>query len=154
MERHRWLNYFFWPLIITIMIMCLNMSMVNFAQGIYPTWSSGYFLGAMLFTTIEAMYSYHLLKNSSGLDIDFTLKYRAAEWLMLVIILKIISLTAQSRAEIWTEFQTAWQDPTVLFPVPFIVMLILAFVSWAIATIAMMDFENLANPYGFGRTFL
>ncbi len=147
MERNVWLNNFLWPFLITIMIMCFNLSVVNFAWLFNPSWSGRHFLIGMLITTVEALYSYRLLKSFHTAEAEFVLRYRAAEWGLLLILLKVLSLTNQSSGAIWAEMESAWQDPGNLLSYEFLMMTMLAFTAWLVATGSIIDFENLAIPY-------
>jgi hypothetical protein len=61
-KRTPWADNFFRPLLLTVMIMCFNISLVNLVRLVNPAWNGIYFLTGMLLTTIEALYSYRVLK--------------------------------------------------------------------------------------------
>ena len=66
-ERDPWIDNIFRPFLITVMIMCLNISLVNLVRLANPAWRGTYFLIAMFLTTVEAIYSYRVLQRYSTL---------------------------------------------------------------------------------------
>lgn len=145
-KRSPWADNFFRPLLITIMIMCFNYSMVALVRVINPAWRGTYFLMGLLVTTVEAIYSYRVLRHwrSRGISV---LRYRVAEWTVLLLMLKILSFADKPVAFIWTQLQAMWQDPANFIDFEYYVLLVLAFIAWAAATDTMADFEALHDPY-------
>jgi hypothetical protein len=147
-ERNPWADNFFRPLLLTIMIMCFNLSLVNLARLINPTWRGTFFLIGMLLTTVEAIYSYRILKHQRMRGTSM-LRYRAAEWTVLIVILKILSLADKPLSLVWADLQVMWQNPLNVINYEFYVVIVLAFISWLVATNTMVDFEKLYDPFTF-----
>ena len=147
-KRNPWVDNFFRPLLITTMIMCFNYSLVNLAKLFDPTWRSIYFLAGMLLTTVEALYSYRVLKHwrSRGMSV---VRYRLAEAIILVLLLKLLSFGNNSLAETWRELQELWVAPWTVVNAEFYVLLLLAAIAWISATNTIADFEALYDPYTF-----
>ena len=147
-KRSPWVDNLFRPLLITVMIMCFNYSLVNLAKLFDPNWRSFYFLAGMLLTTVEAIYSYRVLKQwrSRGMSI---LRYRLAEALILVVLLKLLSFGNNSLTEIGQELQLLWLAPWTILNAEFYVLLLLATIAWVAATNTIADFEALYDPYTF-----
>ncbi|HEX9921627.1 MAG TPA: hypothetical protein VGD99_03105, partial [Anaerolineae bacterium] len=103
-RRSHWGDNFFRPLLIAIMIMCINVALVNLVRLINPTWRGAYFLIGMLLTTVEGIYSYRILKLVRARGISL-LRYRLAEWTVLILILKILNFADKPRAAVWLELQ-------------------------------------------------
>lgn len=143
-----WADNFFRPLLLTVMIMCFNISLVNLVRLFNPAWNGLYFLLGMLLTTVEAIYSYRVLKlyRSRGGSL---LRYRLAEATVLVLLLKLLNLAGKPLSEIGVEMQALWQDPGSFINLEFYVVFILALVAWLAATHTMEDFEALRDPYIF-----
>ncbi len=145
-KRSRWADNFFRPLLITIMIMCFNISLVNLVRLFNPAWRGTYFLIGMLLTTVEAIYSYRVLRSwrSRGISI---LRYRIGEWTVLFLMLRILSFAGKPIPRIWAELQLIWQDPFNNFiTIEFFILWMLAFIAWLVATNTMADFEELHDP--------
>ena len=148
-KRNPWVENFFRPLLITVMIMCFNIALVNLARLINPTWRSTYFLVAMLLTTVEAIYSYRVLKHwrSRGISVA---RYRLTEWAVLLLVLKIVDMVGEPLPQIWADLQALWRDPlNNLIDIEFYILLSLALLAWTIATNTMADFEALHDPWTF-----
>lgn len=143
-----WADNFFRPLLLTIMIMCFNLSLVNLARVFNPAWNGLYFLIGMFLTTVEAIYSYRVLGyyRSRGVSL---LRYRLAEATLLILTLKLLSFAGKPTDRLWAEVQVLWQNPAHFFNFEFYMMLVLAAVAWLAATQTMSDFEALRNPYAF-----
>lgn len=147
-KRNPWADHVFRPLVLTVMIMCFNVALVNLAQAINPAWNGFYFLLGMLLTTLEAIYSYRLLKRSRWLNVSL-LQYRLAELVVLIIALKILSFVGKPAAQIGVELQHLWHDPAYFFNFEFYIVILLAMIAWVTTTETMTDFEALYDPYTF-----
>src|SRR5262245_12354023 len=120
-ERHPWADNFFRPVLIVIMIMCLNIAIVNLVRVVNPAWSGTFFLVGMLLTTIEAIYSYRVLQRYLKQGIS-TLRYRLAEAVVLILILKILYFMGRPLAAVGQEIQALWQAPLIFFNNEFVMM--------------------------------
>jgi hypothetical protein len=147
-KRNPWADNFFRPLLITIMIMCFNLSLVNLVQLVNPTWRGTFFLVGMLLVTVEAIYSYRILKLYRSRDTSIW-RYRAAEWAVLILILKILHLADKPMVAVVADLQAMWQNPLNLVSYEFYVMLFLAIISWLAVTSTVADFEALYDPFSF-----
>jgi hypothetical protein len=147
-KRNPWADNFFRPLLLTIMIMCFNISLVNLVRLFNPAWRSAYFLLGMLLVTVEAIYSYRLLKLYRPRDISVW-RYRTAEWVVLLLILKALSYANKPMAFIVADLQAMWENPINVISLEFYVMLLLALISWTAATNTAADFEALYDPFTF-----
>jgi hypothetical protein len=148
-KRNPWVENFFRPLLITVMIMCFNIALVNLARLINPAWRGTYFLMAMLLTTVEAIYSYRVLKHwrSRGISV---MRYRLTEWAVLLLVLKILDVAGKPVTQIWADLQVLWQDPlNNLIDIEFYILMSLALLAWTIATNTMADYEALHDPWTF-----
>ena len=147
-KRNPWIDNFFRPVLITTMIMSFNVSLVNFVRLLNPEWRSWYFLAGMLLTTVEAIYSFRVLRQWRSRGISL-FRYRMAEIVMLVLLLKGLSWGASSFDYILAELQRLWLDPLSFLNIEFYMLLTLAFLSWVAATQTITDFEALYDPYTF-----
>ncbi|MFN8460023.1 MAG: DUF4129 domain-containing protein [Anaerolineae bacterium] len=147
-KRNPWADHLFRPLVLTVMIMCFNVALINLAQAINPAWNGFYFLLGMLLTTLEAVYSYRFLKRSRWLNVSL-LQYRLAELAVLIMALKILSFVGKPVAQIGAELQHLWQDPGYFFNFEFYIVILLAMIAWLTTTETMTDFDALYDPYTF-----
>lgn len=145
-KRNPWADNFFRPLLLTIMIMCFNISLVNLVRLFNPAWRGTYFLIGMLLVTVEAIYSYRILKLYRSRDTSIW-RYRTAEWVVLILILKTLSYANKPMAFIVADLQAMWQNPLNVVSLEFYVMLLLALGIWTAATNTIADFEALYDPF-------
>ena len=147
-KRNPWADNFFRPLLITIMIMCFNISVVNLVRVINPEWRGTFFLLGMLIATVEAIYSHRVLTRIRSRHISI-LRYRVAEWVLLILVLKLLSFADKPLSFIWANLQAMWWNPIDVINLEFYVMLVLALLSWLVATETISDFDKLSDPYTF-----
>ena len=145
-NRDPWIDNFFRPLMIVTMIMCLNVSIVNLVRQINPNWSGIYFLLAMLITTVEGIYAYRLSLRYRA-SADSRLRFRLAEAVVLIVLIKLLNLLQKPLMEAGAELQAMWTTPHLFFTTEFYISVTLAFLAWAMATATIADFENLYDPY-------
>ncbi len=147
-KRNPWIDHFFRPLLIVAMIMCLNLALVNLVRLVNPAWSGTYFLLGMLLTAVEGIYSVRVVRRWRLRGSDLV-RYRLAEAVILVILLKLLNFADKSPARIWAELQAIWNHPANILTVEFYLVLALAMLSWVAATFTLEDFEALYDPYTF-----
>lgn len=147
-KSNPWADNFFRPLLLTVMITCFNIALVNLVRLFNPAWNGLYFLLGMLLTTVEAIYSYRVLKlyRSRGGSL---LRYRLAEAAVLILLLKLLNLAGKPLAQMVAEVQALWQEPGSFINVEFYIVFVLALSAWLAATETMADFEALRDPYVF-----
>jgi hypothetical protein len=152
-KRNPWADNFFRPLLITIVIMCFNISVVNLVRVINPAWNGTFFLIGQLIVTVEAIYSHRVLMYYRARHIS-VFRYRAAEWVMLILLLKLLSFADKPPAYIWANLQAMWWNPMDAINLEFYVMLVLGVLSWLVATETITDFDRLADPYTFRSSYI
>lgn len=145
-NRDPWIDNFFRPLLIVTMIMCLNVSIVNLVRQLNPNWSGVYFLLAMLITTVEGIYAYRLSQRFRT-STDSRLRFRLAEAVTLIVLIKLMNLLQKPLAVAGAELQAIWEMPYLFFSTEFYISITLAFLAWAMATATIADFEDLYDPY-------
>jgi len=145
-KRNPWADNFIRPLLITVMIMCINISLVNLVRLVNPAWRGSYFLLGMLITTVEAIYSYRVLQKyrTSGISV---LRYRIAEAALLLLTLKLLSFMDKPLSLVLAQFRLMWQTPSAFFDNELYMVLTLASLAWFAATFTVADFEALYDPY-------
>jgi len=146
-ERNSWADNFFRPLLVTVMIMSFNVSLVNLVRLVNPAWRGIYFLVGIFIVTLEAIYSYRILKQRRSFEVGSMLRYRLAEWVLLIVILKLLNFAGKSAAAIWAELEVLWYDPLNFINLEFYLVIILAMLAWSTVTTTMDDFEALYDPY-------
>lgn len=146
LKRSRWVDYFFRPLLVTVMMMCLAVALVNLVRLMEPEWHGAYFLVGILLVTVEAIYSFHILRRYPSWRIS-RWRFRLAEAVVLLIALKLLSLAHTPWSQLKAEIPAMWDDPTVFFHLEFAVVLGLTAIAWNLTTQTVVDFEALYDPF-------
>ena len=147
-RRNGWADNFFRPLLVTIMILSFNISLVNLVRLVNPAWRGTYLLVGILLVTMEAVYSYRVMQ-SWRLVRGSPFQYRLAEWMVLIVMLKLLSWFGKPAPLMWAELEAIWYDPLNIINVEFYILVCLAILAWSAATNTMVDFERLYDPYSF-----
>jgi len=147
-KRNPWDDYVFRPLLLTIMISCISISVIGLGRALRPGWWGGQLLIGMILATIEAIYSFRWLVNPRARGIS-VYRYRLAELGVLALILKVISYLGQPWSEIGQNLQLILREPLNFFSLDYLLMLALAFLAWLVTQGTMADFEALYDPYTF-----
>jgi hypothetical protein len=147
-KRNPWLDHLVRPFILTAMIACLSVGVVNLVRVINPAWHGTYFVAGMTLVSVEAIYSYIVLKRSRPSDIS-PLHYRLVEVGMLIILIKILTYSNKPLSFIFTDLQTIARTPSHFFSTEYLIFFFLATLAWGAATGTMKDFEALYDPFTF-----
>ncbi|RME43504.1 MAG: hypothetical protein D6796_13005, partial [Caldilineae bacterium] len=149
-KRVRWADHLLRPALLTAMVTSLSVAMVNLVRAVAPAWHGTYFLAGMVLVTVEAIYSYIVLRRYGPLDIS-PVRYRLVEWGLLVVLLKLLTYSNQSWAFILSDLQTIARAPLTFFSPALWLFLLLCGMAWGAATSTMHDFEALYDPFTFRR---
>jgi hypothetical protein len=152
-RRDPWNDNLFRPLLILTMIMCLNISLVNLVWLINPNWSGVFFLAAMFLTSVEGLYSYRMAQRYGARGLSL-IRYRLAEWIVLLLLIKLLTYLDKPLAHIGAELQLIFQTPSAFFTTEYDISLTLAFIAWLLAITTVTDFEQLYDPYTDNRQTL
>lgn len=147
-KRNVWADYLFRPVVVTVMITCISISLVALGRAVTPGWWGGHILIGMILATIEAIYSFRILHRPETRGISQQ-RFRIAELGLLIVLLKIISLFGRPWADIGPSIVEILSQPSAIFSMDFIVMLVLAGLAWIAAYGTMNDFEGLYDPFTF-----
>ncbi len=150
LKRSHWADYFFRPLLVMVMVMCLAAALVELVRLINPDWHGFYFQVGILLVTVEAIYSFHILRRYPSWRVS-RWRFRLAEAVVLLIGLKLLSLTHTPWPRLKAEVMAMWDDPTVFFNLEFVVILSLTAIAWNLTTQTVADFEALYDPFTDSR---
>ena len=150
MTRNQWLRNAFHPLLIAGMVSCIAVAFADLIHLIDPTWSGTFLVVACVLTALEACYSYRLLKAREPLERK-TLRFRAVELALLVIVIKIGNYIGDSIISILTEMQDWPSTASPFLTGEDLAVLTLALLSWVAATETMKDLDRLQDPPEYHR---
>lgn len=152
-QHHPWADNFFRPLLIIAMIMCLNFAVVQLVQLANPAWNGGFFLLAMLLTTVEAAYSYRIRRNFVGRG-GSLLRFRLVEMGVLALLLRLMLLIDAPWPAAMAELRAIWQEPSLFITTEYYMVLCLALSAWGVTTLTIADLDLLYDPHVDNSTTL
>lgn len=94
-----------------MMIACLMVVVVRFAQALAPGWQGGYLLPLTFFMAVEAMLSQRLMREHDFLSREWML-YRAAEWVVILVGVKLLLYALRGFDQLFRELP-AWKTDFV-----------------------------------------
>jgi hypothetical protein len=115
------------------MMVCVVISILQFAARLLPNWDGGYLPWVALLVSIEAMYSQRKLHGIAKINTSFLI-YRFVEWIVILIVLKIFILIWQSinrGQDIYSVFLPNVTDN--FFDPEYSFTIIIAFIIWGIS---------------------
>ncbi len=134
-----------YPIMITIMVACLAMSVISAAEALIPGWSGRYVLIGIVITAIEAIYSFRVLRRPRSRGVSM-LRYRLAEAFLLGMLMKIVTYLGRAGSDVRSEMMTMLREPSAFFSGDYVILLAAAWLTWSIINRTMSDFEALYDP--------
>jgi len=141
-----WMDGLLEPALLTAMITCLSISLKNLIKTYNPSMSGTCFLAGMVWVTIEAIYSYRTIRRHRHIR-DKRLRFRAAEWVIILLSMKAVTYLNQSWSMTLVDIQGWVVDPHRFITMEFAVYSSLAFLIWHITTSTMKAFDTLYEPF-------
>ena len=142
MNRAPWLEKWFRPLVIGVMVGCISLSIGALVHLFSPRWNATFFFVACVLAALEAHYSYRLIQDRS-LYFGEAWKFRAKELALFVVLLKIGSYIGDRWADVWRDIRT-WPDyPLNIIDPETTVAFVLVLFSWYASTLTTRALEQL-----------
>jgi len=145
LSRNPWLESLFRPLVIGVMVGCIAWSLVELVHLFAPTWNAIYLIAGCVLAAVEANYSERLIRTA-GLRGSDVLKFRAVEFAMFLILLRIGSYAGDDWVAVLAEVRTWPQNPLAVIDLETGAAFILALISWRASTQTVRDLERLHEP--------
>lgn len=145
MSAKAWVRNVFRPAIVAGMVGCVALSFVDLIQVFFPSWSGAYIVTASVLVSLEANYSYRLVRsrNLRGADV---LRFRIVEIAMFLILVRIGSFVGRSWTDVWGELSTWPQEPHRVIDLEVSYAFILTLLSWVASTRTTYDLERIGEP--------
>lgn len=134
------------PLIVAVMMASLAVSVVQLLQLLIPTWSGAYLTIVIFATTLESVVSNRLIR-SRRLRGSETLAFRAGEWLLVLIALKLGTYVARGFGALLADLAVWRQDLGALFTVEYLVAIVLTALTWLMASNIEVDLAVVGQPF-------
>jgi hypothetical protein len=142
--RNPWLENLFRPALLAGMITCLSIAIVNLIKAFNPSWHGTYFLIGMILVTIEAIYSYLILRKQGRIR-DRNFNYRLVEWGTMMLLLKALTYVNAPWGATVADIQSWAAKPINIFTMEFCIICVLSFLIWSATTNTMKAFDALFN---------
>lgn len=120
-------------LIVSLMIVCFVLSVVQFADALFPGWEGSYLVVFGFLAALEAFYTRRIRKNLSLLDTDFAIFY-LGELLVFMLALKGFQFASHGVAGFWQQVAAMRQDfLSGFFNDEFIINLLVIGIVWVVS---------------------
>jgi hypothetical protein len=109
-----WVENLLRPIVIAIMMTCMVAPAARFLRWPDAEWASSLFLAFVFLANMEGILSERLLHKQRITGWAY-LGSRAAEWLVLAIILKVVNYLPLGLGQLWADAATWLSDPNKIF---------------------------------------
>ncbi|MBN2386810.1 MAG: DUF4129 domain-containing protein [Anaerolineales bacterium] len=117
-------------LLVVVMAVCFGFTVAEFAAWGFPGWPSGGIAVVCVLMATEAALTAWFLKERALPGIQ-AFAYRAGEWVILLLLLKLFSELHGGPQALWTNIRQWRQDfPIHLFNRDFVVNVLVAYATW------------------------
>ena len=141
-----WVANLFRPALLTGMMTCLSVGVVNLVKAVNPSWHGKYLLIGMLFVTVEAIYSYRTLKKQ-GIIMDTNFRYHLVEWGVIVLILKALTYWNDPWEAVSADIKSWGVEPLNFLTMEFVLVLVFSFLIWSATSNSMKAFDALIDQF-------
>jgi hypothetical protein len=120
-------------LIISLMIACFVLSVVQFADALFLGWEGSYLVVLGFLTALEACYTQRMRKHLTMLDTDWVVFY-LGEVLVFILTLKVFQLLSHGSLGFWQQLTAMRQDFIAgFFNDEFFINLLVIFIVWVVS---------------------
>lgn len=149
-ERNPWMENLFRPLVIGVMFGCIALSLVELVRLFLPGWNGTLIVWACVLASLEANYSYRLIRARSLRGSDL-LRFRLIEVAVFFLLIKVGSYVGESWAGVLANIQSWPSHLNRVFDLETIAAFVLVLISWHVSTQTTRDFERLHEPSVYHR---
>ncbi len=145
MSRPSRLDLFWRPLLVSLLVGAVVVSLTDLLGRILPGWDGRYLVAFCMLTALEAAATYHLIDRSL-LRISGAWRVRAIEGVLLFLLLQIAANLAEGRANPLAGIPRF--DGPIAFGMGLVAL------SWLAATATARDFDRLGEPVERSREYV
>ncbi len=149
----RWVENLFRPLVIGLMFGCIALSLVELVHLLFPAWNGTYLVAGCVLASVEANYSYRLIRARALRGVDL-LRFRVIELVLFLILLRIGAYLGDNWADVLADIQTWPHYLSKIVDLETTAAFVLAFLSWHVSTQTVRDLERLDDPPAFHRYYV
>ena len=130
-------------LVIALMMTCVTFTLMLLAQRFVPGWEGTYILVIGFLLALEGMYTQRVLRRS-GLTYIERLFFHIAEWVVIMIILRLIVFILRSPGDLWFNLPLLGGNiGKFFFNAEFIFLVIIGFLIWYLSAQYAVDMFHL-----------
>lgn len=129
--------------IASLMLASAAVSIVQIGEYLQPNWHGAYLIFLCFFVSLEAMVSHRKMKGIYFFTPEWML-YRATEWIIILIGLKLVLYTVYGFGQLWADLPS-WQQnfSQNFFTAEYVFDLVLLFFCWSIANVFSDELSRL-----------
>ncbi len=133
------------PLLVALMFACVAESIAQFIRAFVPGWNAAYVVAAMFLISLEAHYASRLaqMTHLSGRE---RWVFRLSEWTVILVALKLGSYLARGLGPLLEDLGRWESDPTEIFTPEFVIVVVLAVVTWQASGSVYHWLQDLTQP--------
>jgi hypothetical protein len=140
------LGSLFEPVLVTVMIICIGISMKNLILTIYPPWNGAPYLVGMILVTIEAISSHRIIRRHRHLR-EKWYRFRLAEWIGILLCMKALTYLNKPCGVTFADIQRWLMEPIHFLSVEFMTYSLSALVIWHITIHTLKAFDAVYDPF-------
>ncbi|MBS3783736.1 MAG: DUF4129 domain-containing protein [Anaerolineae bacterium] len=145
MSRNVWVEDVFRPLAVGGMLGCIALSLVHLIRVFFPDWNGAFMVVGSVVATVEANYSYRLVRSKRLREWDLV-RFRAAEIALFLVLLKAGSYVGDPWTEVIRDIRAWPQDPLQILDLEVLYAFTLVLLSWSASTRTTYDLERIGEP--------
>ncbi len=125
-----------------MMFACIALSVAQFVRAFVPDWNAAYMVIGIFLVSLEAFYARQMVRRQRLWGREWW-TFRVAEWVVILVALKLVSYVARSPQEFLADLAAWQQDPRNIVTLEFMIVAVLAYFAWLGAGDVARNFEEL-----------
>ncbi len=124
------------------MFACIALSVAQFVRAFIPDWNATYMVVGVFLVSLEAFYARQMVRRQRLWGREWW-TFRLAEWVVILVALKLVSYVARSPQDFLADLASWQQDPRNILSLEFMIVIVLAYFAWLGAGDVARNFEEL-----------
>jgi hypothetical protein len=132
--------------LVALMMACLALSLTQFVRVMIPWWDGNFLPTICFLVALESILSYYAVRKLPAYDIHATVYYRIAEWVVLLLVIRVL-WGVRFGVEQFVREIPKWRVDFVEYfaPMDFFVTVVIVFLVWFITILFVDDLAELGN---------
>ncbi|MGD1994754.1 MAG: DUF4129 domain-containing protein [Anaerolineae bacterium] len=146
MSERNWPEAVFHLLVIAAMISCIVLSLAEFLHILLPDLHSIALLACAALGSLEAGFSYHILRRGRSLGGMNIIRFRVIELALLLIPVKVVTFLGRPWDAVLAEIRGWPQAPLSFLDINTIFAYLALVIAWETTTLTLRDLERVGDP--------